>query len=138
MDDRKQVATARFRLHSGEMVFQRRREDARNPNMLGLFGGHFEPCDRDDPLRALRRELKEETGLDVGKLAVKKHNSIFIPERFVGDDLLYHIHEIDITHADFEVSDGPGAEVLGEEEALASGELEPAILYVLRKERGMQ
>jgi 8-oxo-dGTP diphosphatase len=59
----------------GALLLQLREPDARmDPGRWGLPGGHVEPGE--DPAFAARRELREETGLDVrGKLSLYAHDN---------------------------------------------------------------
>jgi 8-oxo-dGTP diphosphatase len=55
-----------FHAPSRRVLLQHRTDDAPAfPGQWGMFGGGGEPEDDDDPLRAVRRELREELGLDL-------------------------------------------------------------------------
>ncbi|HEU5121430.1 MAG TPA: NUDIX domain-containing protein [Candidatus Saccharimonadales bacterium] len=56
-------------LPNGDVVLQRRdRKTNVSPGMLGLFGGHIEAGE--SPEEAMKRELSEETSLDVSGLSI--------------------------------------------------------------------
>src|SRR4051812_19835225 len=56
---------------SGRVLLQHRTDDAPEfPGHWGMFGGSGEPEDDNDPLRAVRRELHEELGLELDADAV--------------------------------------------------------------------
>ena len=56
---------------SGRVLLQHRTSDAPEfPDHWGFFGGSGEEEDGDDPLRALRREITEELGLDLDSSAI--------------------------------------------------------------------
>lgn len=65
--DKAKLALILLELRGKELlIFQRRDADApTSPSLLGLFGGHMEP-DEKDPLEAAYRELDEETSLGLG------------------------------------------------------------------------
>ncbi len=56
-------------LPSGDVVLQRRDKKTNvSPGLLGLFGGHIEAGET--PEEAIKRELSEETSLDVSSLTI--------------------------------------------------------------------
>lgn len=67
-----------------EILFQLRDEHGKNPNRWGIFGGGINR--NESPLDALKRELREELGLQIHKSEIKKYYKI----PFIN----YHIFEI--------------------------------------------
>lgn len=135
----KEVATALLYLPTKEIVFQRRSPNkALNPNMLGLFGGHKEPCDNDDFAATLARELEEETSLrigrDVGELCLGGYRAFAMLPEVTTNYIKYQMYDIAIESPEFELYDGAGVEVYSAKEALARDDLEPAINLALTLE----
>ncbi len=129
----KEVATALLRVGDGSLVLQRRRGDhPKNPGLLGLFGGHLDAEDHLDPETALARELSEETSLRLGDLTINRCESIFMPESAIGNPLWYHMHDISLPSACFEVYDG-SAETVPADSVTSRTDLEPAIVFAFKK-----
>lgn len=126
----KQLAVALFTLPDGRYVFQRRTDDAPvNAGLLGNFGGHVDLGETNDD--AIRRELTEETSLDVDQLDIQ-HHSDFVVDR-EGEDVEYHVFSITLENMDFEVHEGVRAEAYSLEEALARDDLTSSVRYMLEK-----
>jgi len=125
------LAIALLRLPSGKYVFQRRDAKApSNPNGLALFGGHVDG--KESPELAVKRELAEETSIDVSKLKFE-----YLGKRyFEPDDLppreVYYFRT-DIKSAGFNVYEGVGAEVYGLEEALERDDINPRVKFIVKK-----
>lgn len=74
-----------------------------SPGLYSAFGGAVEPSE--DPLDAAKRELTEETSLDVSKLTFKYIGKIDMVKDGLG---IRHAYLADITDSDFEVYEGQG------------------------------
>jgi 8-oxo-dGTP pyrophosphatase MutT (NUDIX family) len=106
-----QFAVVVFVLPSGEVVLQRRTDDAPYaPGLLGCFGGAVEG--HESPDDAVRREIAEETSLDPRELQLTKRDVVVVPP---ADDhpvtRTLHVYVSPIPAADFEVYEGVAAEV---------------------------
>ncbi len=106
-----QFAVVVFVLPSGEVVLQRRTDDAPYaPGLLGCFGGAIEGDESPDD--AVRREIGEETSLDPRDLQLTKRDVVVVP---ASDDhpatRALHVYVCPIPAADFEVYEGVAAEV---------------------------
>lgn len=126
----KYVAVTLLQLPDGKFVFQRRTNDAPvNAGLLGFFGGHIEDGETSD--EAVRRELSEETSLDVDKLTFI-HKEDFIVDR-EGEPVQYYLYGVAISDLNFEVYEGKCAEALNPREALKRNDLSSSVKYVLEK-----
>lgn len=130
-ESRVKLAIVLLRLPDGSYVFQRRDPDApSSPNALAFFGGHIEG--RESPEVAIRRELAEETSIDVSKLKFeclgKKH---FEPDHLPRRVVIYF--RADIGTADFEVREGQGAEVYTLAEALARDDINSRLKSIMKE-----
>lgn len=77
-----EVCVVWLTLPNGDVVLQRRDKKTNvSPGMLGLFGGHIEAGE--SPEEAMKRELAEETSLDVSRLTID----------YVADAELPHPHD---------------------------------------------
>jgi 8-oxo-dGTP diphosphatase len=118
-------------LPNGRVVLQRR--DLRtnvSPGLLGLFGGHIEPGE--SPEAAIRRELSEETSLDVSKLAIEHIGDTELPhpnDRTIMRKLYFYKAAIDSD--DFDVFEGAGAETYSVEELKKRRDLAPSAAYMI-------
>ncbi len=106
-----QFAVVVFVLPSGEIVLQRRTDDAPYaPGLLGCFGGAIEGDESPDD--AVRREIGEETSLDPGTLQLTKRDVVVVsPSDDHPATRTLHVYVSPIPAADFEVYEGVAAEV---------------------------
>ncbi len=120
MSDTPNTAACLLALPNGKFVFERRTKDAPiSAHMLSLFGGHLERGEL--ALHAVRREMSEETSLDVKHLRVT-HIGRFHSNNREADMDLYVAH---ILTPDFKVFEGERDEVYGLDEVLARHDLDP-------------
>jgi 8-oxo-dGTP pyrophosphatase MutT (NUDIX family) len=128
-----EIAHILLMLPDGRVVLQRRDDKAPlAPNKLALFGGHIEPGESPD--LAMRRELGEETSLDVASLDIQPvYEYEFELTSWDGTVSHFHTYRADIPNADFEVYEGSGAEVYPVSEALARDDIVPSVKHALTK-----
>ena len=91
-------------LPDGKVMLQRRDNKApTSPSKLALFGGHIERGEPPD--KAMRRELGEETSLDVASLDIRAENDFEMTHQ---DGTAHHFYtyRADIPNADFAVYEG--------------------------------
>lgn len=60
--------------NTGKMLFQLRDENGKNPNTWGIFGGGIKKDE--SPSAAIKRELKEELGIDISVSSIQKVHTI--------------------------------------------------------------
>jgi len=99
-----------FKLPDGNLVLQRRSDDAPyGAGLLGIFGGWVE--ENETPEQCLVRELREETSLNTDKLPVTFLVDFIIPagEDYV-DDRHFYLFEAPLENLDFKVYEGKHAE----------------------------
>ena len=126
----KQLAVALLKLPDGKLVFQQRTTDAPiNAGLLGVLGGHVEQGESN--LEAVRRELSEETSLDVNSLTFSYSESFTVDRE--GEEVEYHLYEIDVPNADFKVYEGEKAEAHDPVEAVKRSDLTSSVKYTLKK-----
>lgn len=126
----KQLAVTLLQLPDGRYVFQRRTHDAPvNAGLVGFFGGHIE--DGEVPEAGARRELKEETSLDVDSLTFKPQSNFVVDRE--GEDVEYHVFEVAIKAMDFDVFEGEHAEAYDIASALERDDLTSSVKYVLER-----
>lgn len=99
-----------LKLPSGKIALQRRTKDAPYaPDKLGLFGGWIE--DGETPDECVRREMAEETSLDVGTHRIKLLRDFVIPRSDDFDeDRHFFLFTTNIKDMAFEVYEGQGSE----------------------------
>lgn len=73
-----------LRNNKGNILFQLRDENGKNPNKWGIFGGGIEKGE--NPVSALIREIKEELGIKISSSDILKKHKIPL--------INYHIFEI--------------------------------------------
>lgn len=112
-----------------EVVLQRRDGNTPYcPHMLGLFGGSIEVEVDENPYQAMRRELGEESSLDLNKL----HLRMAVEQEFCGSR--FYLFRVVIPTPIFEVKEGAGAEVYSVAEALKRKDTTQSARFMLRRE----
>lgn len=96
------------------------------PHMLGLFGGSVEMGE--NPYQAMRRELTEESSLDVPQLPLG------LPVEKLICNSKFYLFRIIIPTIEFEVKEGAGAEIFSISDALARGDTTQSARFMLRRE----
>ncbi len=118
-------------LPDGKVILQRRDGKAQvAPNKLAFFGGHVEQGEPPD--QAMRRELGEETSLDVANLDIRQVNELDLTSQD-GTEVHFYTYRADIPNSDFEVYEGIGAEVYSTGDALVRDDIVPSVRYALTK-----
>lgn len=118
-------------LPDGKVILQRRDGKAPfSPNKLALFGGHVEAGEPPD--EAMRRELGEETSLDVARLDMRLVNELNLTSQD-GTKSHFYTYQADVPNADFEVYEGIGAEIYSPDEALVRDDIVPSVRHALTK-----
>lgn len=127
----KQIASSCLMLPDGRVVVQRKTKDApTNADKLTFFGGIME--DGETPEQTARRELQEETSLDVPALDFTFACKAFLPVGAKGNEpYTMHLFRVAVPSADFSVYEGEGAEVYGLTELKARADLSPAAAIIL-------
>ena len=77
-----------LRNSKGKILFQLRDEKGRNPNKWGIFGGGIK--EREKPIDALVREIREELGIKISKSDILKEYKIPLID--------YYIFEINLKY----------------------------------------
>jgi 8-oxo-dGTP pyrophosphatase MutT (NUDIX family) len=105
-----EVSVVWLTLSNGDVVLQRRdNKTTVSPGLLGLFGGHVETGET--PEAAIRRELSEETSLEVSALDISYVMSAELPHP--NDSTLMrrlYFYKAAIDSDDFDVFEGAGSE----------------------------
>jgi 8-oxo-dGTP pyrophosphatase MutT (NUDIX family) len=123
------VAIVELRLPDKRLVFQRRDKNIeRSPGRLTFFGGHIE--DGEKPEEAIKRELKEETDLNIKDI---KYLATFDLMAYDGPDKenTYYLYSMKIPSLEFKVYEGVGAEAFQKEAALKRDDLTNSARYSL-------
>lgn len=122
-------------LPDGRLVLQRRTDDAPvAPGLLGLFGGHVE--DGETPEQAMRRELAEETSIDVDSLAITGGQEMFVPASAGFElDRNFYVYESAIASDRFQVFEGAGAETYTVDEVLARDDVSETVIKAIKDVR---
>lgn len=101
----------------GSVLLHRRDMKApTSPGLLGIFGGHAEPEDKDSEATA-RRELSEEISLNIDELKLKHVGE------FKYEGVTVNAFMTTVPTEDFEVFEGVGKEKYTMEEALKRDDL---------------
>src|SRR5687767_11103480 len=100
------IAAVLLTLPNGLLVVQRRGAEAVfSPLKLGFFGGHME--DEEEPLAAAKRELAEETSLDIASLKFELLKEIDVPASPAHPEEVHmYVFKAVIPSPDFEVFEG--------------------------------
>lgn len=127
------VAVARLRTKDGSKYLLQRRNHKTNlfPGGLGFFGGHIE--EDESPEDCIRRELEEETSLDLGEISLEPTVAMAVlPERTGGEHIVeIHVFDALVHDAGFDVNEDAQLELHTMEEALAQPDLIPTTRYVM-------
>ncbi|HEY5549798.1 MAG TPA: NUDIX hydrolase [Candidatus Saccharimonadales bacterium] len=124
-------------LPDGRVVLHRR--DGKtpvSPELLGFFGGDL--IEDEAPLAGARRELGEETSLNVGTLVLKAVTDfVQTPEMDMHQThpAIYHIFSTRIDSPEFDVFEGAGKETIDIEEALLRDDLTDPLRRALEEYR---
>lgn len=128
------LAVAVLRLPDGKLVLQRRTDDAPvAPGLLAFFGGHIEKGET--PEDCVRRELAEETSLDVGKLNIQPVKELMLPASAnYNQDRHFFIFEASAATDNFDVFEGVGHETYSKQELLARSDVSEVVRRVLEQD----
>lgn len=110
-----------------------RRDDAAPvaPGILGFFGGHMEAGENPD--ECVRRELAEETSLDVPGLIFSPVRELIIPASADYSSMQFYIYQTNIETDDFDVFEGKGAESYTPAELLARSDVSEVVRRILEQ-----
>lgn len=111
---------------------QRRDNNAHKaPNLLTFFGGHVEAGE--PYLSAIKRELSEETSLNIDDLRIQFVTSVSIPFRENPKTIAIreHVFETYISDVGFKVYEGTGTEAYDINELRLRTDLAPDARYLL-------
>jgi 8-oxo-dGTP pyrophosphatase MutT (NUDIX family) len=126
-----EIAVVLLKLPTGQYVFQRRSKNApTSPNLAGLFGGHLE--EGESPQQAVKRELVEETSLDVKKISLEKLSDKIIHYADGPSRHFYYFRGY-IDASEFEVYEGDGAEVYNLDEARKRKDMTISTQHILKE-----
>lgn len=128
-----QLCITLFVLPDGRFVLQRRTEDAPYAaGLLGQFGGHVEPGET--VAECVRRELREETSLDVDDLEITEVADFTIPAGpDYPKDRHFYLTAAPIPDMNFSVFEGDRAEAYTLDELRARHDLNLAARHVADK-----
>jgi 8-oxo-dGTP pyrophosphatase MutT (NUDIX family) len=126
-----------FRLPDDRAVLQRRTKDAPYaPGLLGEFGGWIE--EGESPDEAIRRELQEETSLDVDQLDIRLVREFVIPAgKSFSQARKFYLYEAEIDDLEFEVYEGEGAEAFTVAQLETREDLTASAMYTFQPSRTM-
>jgi len=127
------IAVVILKLPDGKVVFQRRDQGARiSSGLLGYFGGQIEPDEIPDD--AIKRELGEETSLDISKLSMRFLGSFELSaqQTRAPEDRTFFLYETFIPDLNFKVREGERAEAYTKAEALSRGDLTVSAQYIIK------
>lgn len=126
-----EVSVIWLTLPNGNVVLQRRDKKTNvSPGLLGLFGGHIEAGET--PNAAIRRELSEETSLNISDLNISWVASVELPhpnDAAVMRKL--HIYRAAIDSDDFDVFEGECSETYSIADLKDRQDLASSVMYVM-------
>jgi 8-oxo-dGTP pyrophosphatase MutT (NUDIX family) len=118
-------------LPNGDLVLQRRDKKTNvSPGLLGLFGGHVEAGET--PEAAIKRELSEETSLNIPDLNISWVASVELPHP--NDPAVMrklHIYRAPVDSDDFDVFEGECSETYSIAELKDRQDLASSVTYVI-------
>jgi len=118
-------------LPNGDAVLQRRDKKTNvSPGLLGFFGGHVEAGET--PEAAIKRELSEETSLNISGLNISWVASVELPHP--NDPTVMrrlHIYRASIDSDDFDVFEGERSETYSIAELENRRDLASSVTYVI-------
>lgn len=122
-----------FELPDNRIVLQRRTQDAPyGAGKLGIFGGWLE--ENETPLEGLKREIVEETSLDLSLLDIKFLTDLSMPASSdFPQNRHFYLYSTKITDMRFEVYEGDGAEAFSLEEIHQRQDLTGSAEFVFAK-----
>ena len=127
------VSCCLLELPNNKLVFQRRTTDAPvSAHKLDFFGGHHEPGESYE--ETIKRELAEETSLNVGQLKIKYLGTYDNSQ--TGTRM--HFYLAHILKSDFHVYEGEAEEVYSLEQVLARTDLDPDTRVLLDQYRNLK
>jgi len=124
-----EIAAILLRLPDGRIVFNRRSKLAQvSPGLLAFYGGHVD--EGETPSQAARREIEEETSIDISRLKFQ-----FLGEYNLIEDVgkKFYLYEIAVKDYRFKVYEGDGSEVFSRGEALGRDDITPSVRHALEK-----
>jgi 8-oxo-dGTP pyrophosphatase MutT (NUDIX family) len=131
MNNTAKLTIIMFELPDGRLVLQRRTKDAPYaPGLLTLFGGWVEA--NETPLECIKREITEETNLDVNNMDIQTITDFIVPASQDFDkDRHFYLYKASIPNLDFEVYEGDGAEAFSIDELKNRPDLTGSAKYTL-------
>jgi 8-oxo-dGTP pyrophosphatase MutT (NUDIX family) len=129
MADLKYGSCCILELPDGKLVFQRRSNAKISPLMLDLYGGHAQPDE--SHLETLKRELAEETSIDVNHLKISYVGAYTYP----GNGHGIYLYKAAIKSPHFKTYEGLWEEVYSLDEAIKRDDITDDTVYILKKYR---
>ena len=131
----RQLAVAELQIGRSESFIYQRRDGnvTTSPHRLGWFGGPMEVNER--PIDAIKRELSEETSLEISRLIFKGPRVIEVPAEHSSSKSLTVVNLfmtiVRKTDINFKVHKGTRAEVFTHADLLATNEVAATVRYIL-------
>lgn len=118
-------------LPDGKVALQRRDKNTNiSAGLLSLFGGHVEAGETPD--EAMRRELAEETSLNVPSLNISRVTNVELPHpNDPAITRMVYIYRTAIDSDDFEVFEGEGSETYSIADLKERQDLGSSLMYVM-------
>ena len=122
--------------NSEQFIYQRRDGKAPTaPHRLGWFGGHRNLYE--NPIDCIRRELSEETSLEIARLLFSKPRIFEVPAEHASSKELTFVTlfntRIKPADTNFEVYEGTRAEIFTHAGLLATNEVASTVRYILEQ-----